>query len=310
MRNLKYYKSSWLAACFVMCAACVDDYQDYNPPHALDAPTLRVSTSGNNQTLLRVPTNPYQSTYHAYVGLASPVEFTVSVIDAPGKIGAISVDSSVPDFGSVTLDQGSADALKGKETGDFRFTYTPNPDLDPGDDRPLSIVVTVSDSQAGENAQTTTLTIPMVIGSPCFSSTITEGNYIVTAASGNLDGGDTYELPDLVAFGGSNIVVKITQDRPGVYTIDEVTAGIWPLFYSGRANPALKVDVCGNTITGREGYSTAGAGTVAARTFTLNGTVNEDNTIDMSWSYVRDDGTTPANPAQGTYTLTLIKLGM
>ncbi len=142
------------------------------------------------------------------------------------------------------------------------------------------------------------------------SSSIAEGNYLVTAASGNLDGGDPYELPDLVAFGGKNIIVAISQDRPGVYTMNEVTAGIWPLFYSGRANPELKVDVCGNTITGREGYSTAGAGTVAARTFTLNGTVNDDSTIDMSWSYVRDDGTTPVDPAQGSYTLTLIKVGM
>ncbi len=223
-----------------MCAACVDDYRDYNPKHALDAPTLRVSTTGSNQTLLSVPTNQYQSTYQAYVGLGVPVQFTVSVIDAPGKIGSISVEPSVPEFGTVTLDQASADALKGKETGDFRFTYTPNPDLEPGDDRPLNIVVTVSDNQADKDAQTTTLTIPTVIGSPCFSSTIAEGNYLVTAASGNLDGGDTYELADLVEFGGSNIVVTITQDRPGVYTINEVTAGIWPCFTAAERTLSLR----------------------------------------------------------------------
>lgn len=312
MRNLQYYKFSFALAGMFTLAACVDDYTDYNPPHALDAPTLRVSASGSSQALVSVAANKYQSTYEAYVGLGTPTEFTVSVIDAPGKVGSVSVEPSVPEFGTVTIDEASVTALKGKEQGEFRFVYTPNPDLEEGDDRPLNLVVTVSDSQLNEegesSAQTTTLTIPTVIGTPCFSSTITPGNYIVTEASGNLDGGDTYALPDLVATAESNIVVSIEQDRPGVYTFDEVTAGIWPLFYSGRANPELQVDVCGNTITGREGHSTAGAGTAAARTFTLNGTVNEDGTIDMTWSYQRDDGATPANPAQGSYTLTRIKL--
>lgn len=309
MRNLSS-KYVWLAASLFVWAACVDDYTEYNAEHPLDAPALRVGASGANQAVVTVPVNQYQNTFNAYVGLGTPVEFTISVIDAPGKVASVSVAPSVPDFGTVTLDDASVVALKGKENGSFKFVYTPNPDLTAGDDRPLNLVVTVTDSQEGENAKTTTLTIPTIIGSPCFSSTITAGNYLVTAASGNLDGGDTYELPDLVEAGASNIVVKIVQNRPGVYTIDEVTGGIWPLFYSGRANPELQVDVCGNTITGRVGQVTAGAGTVAARTFTLNGTINSDNSITMTWSYVRDDGTTPLNPAQGTYTLKLIKVGM
>jgi len=304
------YDYMLLTLTILSMASCVDDYTDYNPPHALDAPVLRVSATGSNQTLLTVPINQYQNTYHAYVGLNAPVEFIVSVIDAPGKVNEVTVEPSVPEFGTVTLNDASVAALKGKEQGEFRFVYTPNPDLEAGDDRPLNLVVTVSDSQADKDAQASVLTISTIIGSPCFSEQLQSGNYLVTQASGNIDGGTAYTLPAMEDSLSSRIVVSIEEERPGIYTIDEVTGGVWPAFYTGRANPKLQVDVCGNTITSREGYATAGAGTSAARTFTINGTVNNDDTIDITWSYTRDDGATPEDPAKGTYTLTLIKLGM
>ncbi len=123
------------------------------------------------------------------------MEFIVSVIDAPGKVGDVSVEPSVPEFGTVTINDASVAALKGKEQGEFRFVYTPNPELEEGDDRPLNLVVTVSDSQSGKDAQATVLTIPTIIGSPCFSEQLQPGNYLVTEASGNIDGGEAYTLP-------------------------------------------------------------------------------------------------------------------
>ena len=84
---------------------------------------------------------------------------------------------------------------------------------------------------------------------------------------------------------------------------NEITGGVWPAFYSGRANPALQVDLCGTTISGREGAVTAGAGSATARIFTIAGTQNGDGTITINWSYARVTGVTPANPAKGTYTL-------
>lgn len=296
--------------CLIMSGACVDDYTEYNPPHALDAPFLRASTSGSNQILVSTPLNPYQNTLKSYIGLGTSVEFTVSVVDAPGKINTVSVAPSVPDFGSVTLNEASVTALKGKEQGEFRFTYTANPDLAEGDDRPLNIVITVTDSQEGSNKQTTTLTIAAVVGSPCFSRALQTGNYLVTQASGNRDGGDPYTLDSLQLALHSRVVVSIAEERPGVYTITEVTGGVWPVYYSGRAVPELQVDVCGNTITSRTGYATTSPGTAVARTFTINGTVNNDNTVDITWSYVRDDGATPIDPAKGSYKLNLIRLGM
>ena len=297
---------------FLSITSCVDDYNDANPPAKLDAPTLRISASGSNQKIETVPVNQYQFTYLGYQTYDGSVEYTVSVIDAPGKVGAVSVVGSVPDFGTVTLDDASVAALIGQEVGSFKFTFTPNPSLPDESDRTLNLVVEVSDSQLsqdGESApKTTTLTLPTNLVK-CIDENLEEGLYIVTEASGNLDGNLPYTLDDLKTDGGvDEILVEISMDRPGLYTIDEVTGGVWPVYYSGRANPALKVDFCGTTLSGHEGELTAGAVPGPLRTFTVDGIVNGDGSIDIVWSYERTDGVpTPADPAKGTYTITKLE---
>jgi hypothetical protein len=99
-----------------------------------------------------------------------PVEITVSVIDAPGKINEVTASVSVPDYASVELDEPSVTALKGKETGSFTFTIVPNSDLDDkAQDRPFNLVITVADSQKDKDGEAspliTTMTIPVPLGS-------------------------------------------------------------------------------------------------------------------------------------------------
>jgi hypothetical protein len=296
-------------ALMVCASACNKDISEFNPKPLLDAPTLRISTPSSSARVISIPINAWQNTYAAYVTYDAPTDFLISVIDAPGKVGNISASVSVPDFGSVALDNASVSAIQGKETGDFKVTFTPNASLPNKLDRSFNLVINVSDQQLnddGENAsKTTTLTVPVtIIEKPCFSEGIVPGYYIVTEASGNLDGDVPFTLDDLEGDSGQRITVVITEDWPGTYTINEVTAGVWPTYYSGRANPKLKVVLCDNTISGKLGASTAGVGTVAARTFTLNGTLNSDGTISMTWSYVRDAGGTPAGAAKGSYVLT------
>lgn len=293
---------------FFVAGACVDDYTDANPPTKLDAPTLRISAAGSNQKILTVPVNQYQNNYRAYTQYGGPVEFTVSVIDAPGKVATVSVVPSVPDFGAVVLNDASVSSLVGQEAGEFKFTFTPNAALPDQADRSLNLVITVSDSQLNQHGEagpkTTTLTLPANLVS-CVSEQLEEGTYTVTAASGNIDGGAAYTLDDLKADGGvDEILVVITKDRPGLYTMNEVTGGCWPIYYGGRANPELKVDQCGNSIQGHEGAVTAGAAPGPLRKFTINGTLNGDGTVDVTWSYERVDAASPADPAKGTYTLT------
>lgn len=292
-----------------LAAGCVDDYTEYNASSGLDAPALRISASGDNQVLEEAVLNNFQTATNAYLTYGAPIEFTVSVVDAPGKIGSITVESSVPEFGTVTVDEASVAALQGQEKGEFRFTFTPSEELPNklSEDKVFNLIVTVSDVQQNEDGEaaskSTTLTLPTVLGAPCLSDGILPGAYLVIDASGNLDGGEPFTLESLEADFGEQLVVNITRERPGAFELDDATAGIWPLYYSGRAIPELMVDLCESVITDREGANVTAPGSPAARTFTMNGTNNEDGTITINWSYVRDDGTTPENPAQGTYTL-------
>lgn len=289
-----------------LMAACVDDYNDANPPHQLDAPAVIIATSASTNVLTQaVPTSPFQSKYEAYLNYGTSAQIQVSVLRAPGKVGSISVVPSIPDFGSVTVNEASVAALIGKDKGDFSFTFTPNASLPDTKDRALNLVITVTDQQidpkTGESAAlTTTFTVATTITTGCFSSGIETAAYRVTAASGNFDGGATYTLEDLEADNGGPVLVTMTEVRPGYYRADEVTGGIWPIYYSTRANPKVGIDLCGSTISGREGTLVVGG----IRKFTVSGTLNSDGTISIQWSYVRTSGSTPSNPAKGTYTLT------
>lgn len=300
--NIKFLS----AVALIGMVSCVDDYTDANPKPRLDAPNFRVSATGSNQKIVETPVNRFQTTSTAYVEYGGPVEFTVSVIDAPGKVAAVSVTPSVPDFGTVTLNDASVSALTGKEQGEFKFTFTPSATLPDEADRPLNLVITVSDGQQDEegeaNPKVTSLTLPVNIVS-CVSEGIVAGTYTVTSASGNLDGGAAYTLDDIEADAGGDISIVITKDFPGRYTINEVTGGIWPTYYGGRARPTLKVDLCGSSIVGHPGAVSAGAAPGPVRTFDISGTLNGDGSITITWSYFRANGPTPANPAKGTFTM-------
>ncbi|MDQ2658513.1 MAG: hypothetical protein M3Y60_13905 [Bacteroidota bacterium] len=294
----------------ILAGGCVDDFRDYNPPVGLDAPVVRVSTIGSEQMLVQVPVNAYQTTPVVYT-FYKPVDFTVDVARAKGLVNDVSVSISIPEYGEVSADEASVNGIKGSESGSFKFTFTPNPSLPNMIDRTVNIDVSVADSQLDEDGRakpvTTTVTIPVTLTTGCFSSTLTPGVYAVTDASGNLDGDAAFTYDDLVADFGEVPTVTITSIRPGLYLFNEVTGGIWPTYYSGRANPSLQLDLCNTTVAGHVGAITAGSGSTA-RKFTLNGTVNEDKTITVAWSYELVNGVTPTAPAKGTYTLTPISL--
>jgi hypothetical protein len=303
--NMKNIGLLFFVLAFVV--SCVDDYTDANPRRRLDAPTIRISAAGENQEIVTIAPNRFQTTALPFISDDGPTEFTVTVVDAPGKVGTVSVTPSVPEFGEVTLNAATVTALQGQEQGEFKFTYTPTPTPPDLLDRPLNLVIEVSDSQVDEdgeaNPKTTTLTVPTTIVD-CVHD-VEEGTYRVTAASGNLDGGTAYTLADLETDFGGEILVEITKDSPGHYTMDEVTGGVWPTYYSGRANPALGIVFCSDSFYSYPALNSAGAGPI--RTFDIDGTINGNGTLTITWSYFRADGPTPANPAKGTYTLTKVQ---
>jgi len=125
----------------IVFTSCVDDYTDSNPPAKLDAPFVRLSATGDeNVTVDALALNKYT----AFVNYGDPVEFTVTVVSAPGKIGAIDVTSSIEEFGTVAIDEASVAALQGKTSGDFKFTFIPSTDLVGTGDRLLNLTISVS----------------------------------------------------------------------------------------------------------------------------------------------------------------------
>jgi hypothetical protein len=326
------------AGALFMAGACVDDYTDANPPHKLDAPTLRLAgTTGNNLIFSTLDgTNIYQKTYAAVIAeTGGPVEFTVSVIDAPGKIGEITGSLSVPDFGEVVIDPASAGALKGKETGSFKVTFIPGdfgPDYDDGS---ANIVVTVSDSQLDDKGEesplTTTLSFPITLRR-CLSTGLAAGRYLVTEASGVLDDGTTYDLDDIqeawevISEGTSDFGVTIVRTAPGRYTFNDITGGVWRALYfdfdedvfaEGRNRPTVSLDLCGNSLYMHDELTTI-QGTepeegeddpfnrAPDRKFFADLTVNDDGSIDVEWWYeVVGEEDESESPAHGTYKLEL-----
>lgn len=302
MKNIIYILTSAVA---VTLFSCVDDYTDANPAPRLDAPFLRFSTpaSGGNHVVVTTPINAFQSESGIVMTYDDPLVVTVSVVDAPGKIGNVTVTSSIPEYGTVTVDETSVAGIQGAQSGDFTFTFTPNPDLVGQIDRSFNIDVSVSDTQVNKNGspspKTTTLTIPVTLGK-CLSDDMAPGYYIVTEVEAFEDGGTEITLDMIEEILGERAVVEFTMERPGRYAMSDATGGVWPTYYSGRAPAEIKIDLCGRTISGGEGETTIGP---PDRTFTIDGEVHEDGTVTIEWSYVRDDGATPDDPAHGTFTL-------
>lgn len=298
----------YILGLFIISMSCVDDYTDANPRHPLDAPFFRITGNGSNQVIETIPANAYQSNYRVYAQYGAAVEFTVVVVDAPGRVASVNVVPSVPDYGTITLNESTVSSLVGQEKGEFKFTFTPNPNLPDGSDRSMNLVVSVTDGQLNDtgvsDAKTTVLTLPTNLVS-CISDGVEAGTYVVTEASGILDGGTPYTLEDLLTDGEvDEVTVSVEMDRVGLYTIDEITGGVWPIYYSGRANPAVQIDLCGSSFEGHEGSVTAGEEPGPLRKFTINGTVNGDGSITVNWSYERTDADTPVDPAAGSFTMT------
>lgn len=108
--------------------SCVDDYQDFNPPRLKDGPFFKVSLSADT-----------------VVGGGS-VNFTVSVIDAPGGIADLIV-TNPQKLGSYTLD--NLDAMKGNTKGEITGKFV-SPTTFEG---ALSLMFELSDQQLDEKGE-------------------------------------------------------------------------------------------------------------------------------------------------------------
>jgi len=280
----------------LMVGACtLPDAKEVNPARLKDAPAYSVSAVGAG-TAGKVTTILFGQT----------TEFDITVVDAPGKIADVTSSISVPDYATSATDGNSLASLVGQETGTAKVILQPMATPADKKDRSFNFVINVMDSQVDIKtgvpaAKTTSITQSIILtAGPCVSDGIKAGNYSIISASGVLDGGGgTYNLDSLIVWNGlyGPPTVAITSTRSGLFTFSDITAQLWPIYY-GRASPNASVDLCGTVVTGHTGSLT-----FSSRLFTVNGTLNSDGTITITWSYVKTSGTTPNPSANGTYTL-------
>ena len=121
--------------------ACVDDYQDANPPRPLDGPALFSLNSGSES-----------------VTAGESISFTDNVVDAPGGIASVTgtvVDADGDPAGSIAIVNG----LQGETSGLIELRYDA-PEPFAGE---VTISVTVTDAQSpAKTSSPATLTILVV----------------------------------------------------------------------------------------------------------------------------------------------------
>ena len=253
-----YTKLFFLSILTTMAVGCVDEYYEANPPRLLDAPFIYSVTVSEDTITDNTATT-----------------ITANVVDAPGILDSVAVsvvDELNQPFGTVEV----VESLSGETSGNLVLRFTAP------DDRGgvATVCFEVFDKQkdhegelarkgSGQKCEEIFVYCPSDLGSTYTS--IASGNY------GDGSGGSAGTYSDLQS------TVTFTDMGAGVYGVDDITFGLYPVAYQDTA-PAGKVsDEC-NTIKGdpmnKDQYDDP---------ITINGQVNADGTISITWSNTYGD---------------------
>ena len=224
-----------------------------------------------------------------FVGASQTVELTLSVIDCQGGIDSVGVVLS-DTIATAMVDEESLSAVKGKTSGEIKVNVTTDAQIDAETD--LTIDVTLYDGQEPVNwfgkeipyrkSSTESYDVTVVT---C-TSTGLAGVYdaVANGFQGDGDGGKADAYSDLSS------VITITEVRPGMYTIDDMSFGVYPGVYGDDA-PEGNVNLCGTDITDRGDADQYGD------SFTITGTLNGDGTVSISWhNHYGDQGDVVLTP--------------
>lgn len=261
--------------------SCVDDYQDANPPRALDGPYFTLSAAGD------VVVTPNDGNF---IGAAQTIDFTLHVIDCPGGIDSVGVTVDEDGTGTGAVDQASLSAVMGESQGQVLVHFTTTDVVTEEID--LVISITLYDGQQPIDWHGSTVdyrkssAVPYDVTLISCSSTGLAGTYssLANGFFGDGAGGPDAPYNDLQAD------INITEVRPGLYEIDDMSFGLYPLLYGDNPVPG-QVDLCGSDITDRGDTDHYGD------PFTIVGTLNGDGTVNLSWSNTYgDSGTVVLTP--------------
>jgi hypothetical protein len=263
---------------FVVSSCEVDDYQDANPPRKKDGPAVyQANLAGDVITAPNL--NEVQLNY-VQAGKSFMIE--VDVVDAPGMIDSVSLSLS-DSLGTISVDEASFNAIKGKDQGKFVVNYT-GTTSSVGTTAVENITIGVYDAQNPRKMASISPASVKVVEN-CLASKSLVGWYDTVASGYNSETDENYSG----LTGKSELYIRANNgaDNPWNYRLRNASFGLYA--DQGFGEPFANLAVCDNTIT---------TGTPApADGLQYTGTINEDGTLTISWSNeFGDTGTVTLTP--------------
>ncbi len=279
MKKVKYLILTTVI--LALLGSCVDNYQDANPPRALDGPFFTLSTGGD---VLETAENGN------FIGADQTIVFTLNVINCPGGIDSVGVTVNEEDLGTAVVDAASLSAASGNIQGEVTVNYTTVSQV--LEETELEIDVTLYDGQqeidwfgqtieyrkSATESYDVTLVVCTSTGLAGDYNSVADGNF------GDGAGGAGTAYTDLQAD------ISITEIRPGLYLIDDMTFGLYPQLYGDATVPG-RVDLCGVDISDKGDTDHYGD------PFTISGILNGDGSVNLTWQNTYGDrGTVVLTP--------------
>ncbi|MCD6596243.1 MAG: hypothetical protein J7L04_01060 [Bacteroidales bacterium] len=277
----KYINILFTTVIIFLLGSCVDNYQDANPPRPMDGPYFTLSAAGD---VIETPADGN------FIAAGQTITFTLHVIDCPGGIDSVGVSIDEDGTGTAVVDQSSLSAVLGDTKGEVLVNFTTVADV--SEEIDLVISITLYDGQQPIDWHGSTIDYRK-------SSMVPYDATLISCASTGLAGeynsvaegffGDGAGGPD-AAYNDLQAEITITEIRPGLYEIDDMTFGLYPQLYGDDPVPG-QVNLCGTDITDRGDTDHYGD------PFTITGTLNGDGTVNLSWQNTYGDrGTVVLTP--------------
>lgn len=193
----------------VLINACVDDYQDANPPRLLDAPAVASVTAANE-----------------FIQDGESTTITISVVDCPAGIDSIAyqlADENGDPIGKLTID--NFNEVKGKNKAEIVATYTSVPSVAVE----VTLTFTVYDLQYREGEEVRKSSVPQSVTITVVCASDLAGIYNAITNGTSTDGGaNNNPAVDI-----ESVVTLTATETPGEYIIDKATGKVFDAWYLG-----------------------------------------------------------------------------
>ncbi len=193
----------------IVLNACVDDYQDANPPRLLDAPAVSSVTATDDLIF------DGQST-----------QITIVVVDCPAGIDSVAyeiADENGDPIGTVTID--NLDEMRGQTKGDIVATYNSIAKTA----AEVTLTFTVYDLQEREGEEIRKSSVPQSAEVSVVCASDLAGTYNAVSGGTSTDGGAAVNP----AVDIQSVITLTATSTPGEYTIDKSTGKVFDAWYLG-----------------------------------------------------------------------------